>query len=184
MSHRGAHNALARLREAMAPGGKGSVVQEWVRNLSDESDFEWKTYLAFHPQCDSIIGPGVTAFAAFFVRAWDQNMQMPRMDFVVFRADFSVVRLHPSSKQHGVPLDHTTISHWLTLQAEDELWKVGLAGALASTQGVAMIRGQEGFSAVHQQDVIGRTQVQLFLNRKLEQWEARRREAEGEGTGG
>ena len=181
MSHRGAHNQLVRLRQAMAPDGRTSDPQEWVRSLSDESEFEWKTYVAFHPDCDAIVGPSIQEFGAVFVRAWDRNMDQPRMDFVVSRTDDTVVRLHPSSKQHGVPLYDNSIANWLTPPAEQELWKLGFHGTRAAMPGSALVRSSEGFHAVHQQDVIGRSQACTYLERKWELWQARHREKGGDG---
>jgi len=180
VSHRGAHNALVALRKAMALGGKGTEPVEWVRNLSDEREFQWKTYVAFHPECDSIVGPGITEFAAMFVRAWDRNMDQARMDFLVVCTDYSVVGLHPSSKQHGVALFDDTVANWLTPPGEEELWKLGLHGTRAATPGSSLRRqGSHGFPGVHQQDVIGRTQAREYLRRKVELWQAQCRE-EGE----
>ena len=180
VSHRGAHNALVALRKAMAPGGKGTEPVEWVRNLSDEREFQWKTYVAFHPECDSIVGPGITEFAAMFVRAWDRNMDQARMDFLVVCTDYSVVRLHPSSKQHGVALFDDTVANWLTPPGEEELWKLGLHGTRAATPGSSLGRNPHGFHGVHQQDLIGRTQAREYLRRKVELWQARCREEGGE----
>ena len=53
-----AHKWLKDMREQMAPGGKGAVVQTWERDLTNDDTFLWRDYVSHRPDADVIIGTG------------------------------------------------------------------------------------------------------------------------------
>ncbi len=70
-------------------------------NLDDW--FPWEPYIAAHAQSTEIIGPGITgAFGTFIPGTTDVNRGgMPRLDFLFYRTDGTVCRVHPGTKRKG-----------------------------------------------------------------------------------
>ena len=69
--------------------------------------FPWREYLATHPMAAELVGPGVTSFVFQEIAdTRDPNRGgLPRVDFLVHRADGSAYRLHPGKtrKQDAKP---------------------------------------------------------------------------------
>ena len=73
--------------------------------------FPWREYLATHPMAAELVGPGVTSFVFQEIAdTRDPNRGgLPRVDFLVHRADGSAYRLHPGktrrqdAKPHYLP---------------------------------------------------------------------------------
>ena len=69
--------------------------------------FPWREYLATHPMAAELVGPGVTSFVFQEIAdTRDPNRGgLPRVDFLVHRADGNAYRLHPgtSRKQDAKP---------------------------------------------------------------------------------
>ena len=167
MGHRTAHKFLKQFREEMAPGGKNATPVELVRDLTHQTEFEWWKYVAGHAEKATIIGSGITGFFGIFGNQQDSNMHQPRFDFYVIRGGrYTVVRLHPGQSSPGV-LVQGIIETFLTQTAMDAMpeW------ARATTPGVLMQRETVGFAGMHQQDVIGRKQINQILQSRTTKWE-------------
>ncbi len=91
MSMKEAHTGLNACRERFPSDGS---------DVNDPSAvFDWRLYLASHPNCDELIGSGVKSFWFCWLRHTDPNTRELRSDFVVRTADGDV-RLHPQSKKN------------------------------------------------------------------------------------
>ena len=79
------------------------VINNINRNL--EHWFPWRRYLACHTYAYDIIGTGVThATAEYISETRDPNRRyQKRLDFVIYRADGTICRLHPGTKQKMMP---------------------------------------------------------------------------------
>ena len=154
VGHKRAHDVLSKLRTDMSSKckpGCPSAILEHTKDLSSGEIFDWRNYVANHPESDLIIGTGITAFQAMFLEhSTDKNMGMARFDFVVTRTDGSSVRLHPSASKHGKPV------------VQGQSREVDLR----------RLSRCKGFVNRSQQDVIGRSSLQRFLNGLVTAWEA------------
>ena len=113
--HRLARAALNAITEA----GPSSSIS---KNLDDL--FPWMAYIACHESAADIIGPGVThATAEFLEGIRDPNQHgQPRLDFIIYRIDGTLCRVHPGTKKanDAKPLlsssNHGAEALWMTLE--------------------------------------------------------------------
>ena len=87
ISHRSAHDFLEALR--VRSSGPGFM------DLTDNTAFDWRTYLLYREDYKKIIGTGVVGFGFQRFNWIDPRTEELRTDFVVLRQDGSAVRLHP-----------------------------------------------------------------------------------------
>ena len=67
----------------------------------------WRAYIAFHPQRNRLIGPGIDCFYMYFMPEVDPNRAgQLRLNYVMERTDGTVVLLHPGRRasQDALPL--------------------------------------------------------------------------------
>ena len=141
-----AHQKLAALRAAMAPG---TTVTEQIRDLG--RDQEILDYISCRDDAQEIIGSGITKLEAAFLNCVDHNTHMPRFDFLVSRADGSCVRLHPSS-----------IFCIITVGVREAWLHPDSTEALpAQTRGQLSVTSSS--SNIHQQDHISASQARACL---------------------
>ena len=71
------------------------------KDLTDRACFDWLGYLSQHPDCEEIVGQGITKFELRFREALDFDTCQRRLDFVVHRVDtmYPHVRLHPHAER-------------------------------------------------------------------------------------
>lgn len=160
MSRRAAHDVLAGIRQMMS-------TRHWAcYDITDSPEANWRAYLAYHPQGQEIVGPGVYRFEVRRLAAWDPNMQDRRVDFVVRRVDGTDVRLHPGSQKDTVPI-FGVLTDWLQEEKTPPP-----APAPAASRGL-INRDHHGWHCMAQSDVLGRVQMQRWLRQRLDMWEAR-----------
>ena len=138
----------------MAPGGaRATPVEPW-RGLSDQ---QWLLdYILCRPDAKEIIGEGAVEVYRVFLEGRDPNMHQPRWDFVLYRADNTIARIHPSSSSHGHPV---------ICPKELLVWH-GVAPA--TTRG-NIGRAAEGvFTNYHQCDLISKSKARVFLQKCLQ----------------
>ena len=94
-----AHAFLAEWRTANA---------QWTLDLTDRPDlFEWRSYLARHPDRAMFWTDGrrLRKFAISRIDSvMDNNTHEPRVDFLLLFTDQTVIRLHPGSKNETRPV--------------------------------------------------------------------------------
>ena len=159
VSTKRAHALLAQLRAQM------SAIREQRRDMTYNAVL-WD-YVCGHPEAANIVGPGITQLEVIALGAIDQNTRDLRHDFVISRIDGSAVRLHPSQKSAGVPAEGT-IAQWLHPR--------NLEASPAAARGSIMVahggKGSgSGFVGRHQQDVLGRNDARVWLDRATKQWQ-------------
>jgi len=95
-----AHMWLSDLRHQHSHQGK--IMRE-AFDMTFDKAYDWQGYVANHPDCENIVGPGILHFEFRFVNAMEQNkvgvhgdLPVYRADFIAHRADGTAVRLHPS----------------------------------------------------------------------------------------
>jgi hypothetical protein len=69
-------------------------------DLADGTWPHWKEYVAFHKECEGLVGPGVVAVTGQRLAGTkDPNRRgAPRYDFVLHHQDGGYVRIHPGNK--------------------------------------------------------------------------------------
>ena len=105
VSRRRAHGWLRQLR---LQASNGEQVMEEAVDLTDDQAYDWRGYVANHPQCEDIVGPGIIHFEFRFINSVEHNTEsqghvLPvyRADFIAHRVDGSAARVHPSSSQEA-----------------------------------------------------------------------------------
>jgi hypothetical protein len=121
-----AHRWLRHLRDVCARTPLEAVdltngLPDFVPALPNSPVFEWKRYVASHPQAWEIVGHGLVKFEGRFLNSPEPNarqLRLPppfgafRFDFCAHRLDGMCVRLHPS---HGAEAATTmgSLDAWL-----------------------------------------------------------------------
>jgi hypothetical protein len=78
------------------------------RDLTDGTEFDWRGYIAAHPEGPRIVGPGVCAFEVALLGTNEPNAKFVpvehcnRCDFIASRVDGTAVRMHPSSNREAM----------------------------------------------------------------------------------
>ena len=113
VTHKNAYDYLNALRARMPPS-------RWM-DLTDNSVFDWRTYLLYREDFARIIGPGVVAFEFHQFNSWDTWTNDWRTDFVVRRVDGTDFRLHPYPKKYSgqpeaEPVGPGQLDEWLAAQ--------------------------------------------------------------------
>ena len=102
VSRKNAHAFLKQAREEFEATGEDQ------RDLSDGQAFDWRGYVAAHPDRDTIVGEGVCGFEVKLLGVSETNhTKTPgehsfRCDFVAHRVDGSSARMHPSQKREAI----------------------------------------------------------------------------------
>ncbi len=165
------HTLLCRLRQEH---GHGALEDRPTIDVSEETD-AWRSYLAWRPDAEALIGSGVWRFEFRFLDAMDSNTRDYRADFIIRRTDGTDVRLHPGAID-AVPV-YGQLAQW---QASTSAWPGLLHGAApAPTRGSWAARvakvddgGNQRYDRVSQADVYGRQAAKRFLDEQAAQGES------------
>lgn len=163
--HKAAHKVLHELRAEMG-GGRGSQVTTWWVDLTDQLRMPWQAYLAGLPEVEEILGVGAAKFLGVFLKAQDANMQQPRFDFLLLRADLTGVRLHPAAKGPGKVVICNPALELPEMTVAEMPWMARAAPPSLPT----LRRADVGFEQMHQQDVLGKKQVAKWLQEYTQRW--------------
>ena len=161
---------LKELREAMAPGGKGAEVLEVCRDITREA---WVFDLVCF--CDKdvagMIGGGIVkAYAIFFDKCFDHNMNQPRFDIMIVNVELWMTRMHPSKESFG-----HFVQGWNCLPAWGTVVLPELQQHLEATQvqrPPTYRHGDGTYSGLHQNDLVSNRAAADFLRVKAGEWYA------------
>ena len=161
---------LKKLRDAMAPGGKRAAVLEVCRDITREA-WVFDMVCSCGKDVAGIIGDGIVkAYAIFFDKCYDHNMQQPRFDIMIVNVELWMTRMHPSKESFGHFVDG-----WNCLPAWGTVVLPELQQHLEATQvqrPVTYRRGDGTYSGLHQNDLVSNPAAADFLKEKAGEWYA------------
>ena len=165
-----AHGWLRQLRLQASDGAQ--VVEEAV-DLTDDQAYDWRGYVANHPQCEDIVGPGIIHFEFRFINSVEHNTESQGHDLPVYRADFiahrvdgSAARVHPSSSQEAQVVVGT-LAQWRLAGVHAPQDMASRVRALAETQGTTMWFGHSQADKMHAR------MARSWLRAYLDEWSHR-----------
>ena len=180
VSHKKAHEWLNLLRGEVDPNAQDAL------DMTHDARFDWQCYVASRPDVNEVVGEGITKFEFRYLQVSDSNTHQRRSDFIVYRADGTCVRLHPSSS--GRPNHVTNTREAIPVYGRLEDWVPQAFAASQSLQGMddpwgqhehvqmatkaRLPPGHPGYQQVSIADLYGRREARQFLTSKQEEWTA------------